>query len=335
MDNQKNCDPSNEVKNATQMSISKERIKICDALYESAGKTIKLQNRYNGEKQVFGCKKRLFARTEGSYRRYRNLQMRVGTKILQTNESLKANIGLYNQSNKDLYGILKNIAKGIKDVKAKFADFKDMAGKLDSSKADSCNTAQWNAMIGKAGCSDTPLPGNCKEVSEKIFNELVHRPKGLAKDIDSIFKASFDVVGIQIFSNTESLDPLQKALTDKAKDFEKHLSETMKKREADLKKLQEELTKSVQDVAKALTDMDHERSNFEGYKDAAAFLCCPACGCIKDERDDCGSDPRKQAEHWSNASLHCCEKDICKICNDVKYAFCGCDAPPATDSDGC
>jgi hypothetical protein len=161
---------------------------------------------------------------------------------------------------------------------------------------------------------------------------LICLPKGLALDIDSIFASAYDVVGIQVFSNLDSLDPLQKALDDQAKSFEKQISATMKQRDTDLKNLQNDLVKSVQDITKAALDRNAERSNFEGYYDATTFLCCPPCECLdcKDDDPDCKDkkEAKDDCDKYSQVSLKCCEKDICEICEDVKKAFCCDDEEP-------
>lgn len=319
----------------TQKSINRERVKVCDLLYVSAGTTNQLQKRFDGANAVYGDMKSLFTKTEGNYQRYRNLEISVGTELLQTNELVKANVAAYNKLNKDLGAVLKNIAKSIKDVKSKFADLRDAGCKLDSCKKDSCNTSQWKALTGIApNCPKEDPPEACKD-AEKIFAELISKPNGLSLDIDSLFKSSHDVVGIQLFSNIESLDPLQKSLEEKAKVFEKHISETMKLRDVDIKKLQDDLVKSVQEITKAAIERNYERSNFEGYKDAAGFLCCPDCGCItnchKDE-ETYRDDIKKYCDHLSGPSLDCCEKDICDICEDVQKGFCCRPVPEAPEA---
>jgi hypothetical protein len=318
-----------EKDNPTQKSINSERKKICDALYTSAGNTSKLEKRFEGENLVYEDKKCLFKKTEGNYQRFRNLEICVGTELLQTNESVKANVGAYNKLNKDLSSILKGIAKSIKDVKSKFADLKDAACKLESCTNDSCNTAQRKALTGSSpGCKGEPIEA-CVD-AEKILTELICKPKGLAQDIDSVFKSSYDVVGIQVFSNIESLEPLQKSLEEQAKLFEKHIGDTLKSRELDMKKIQEDLVKSVQEITKAAMERNHERSNYEGYKDAADFVCCPDCECIdkcKKDKEDCGNDMKKMCDQLGKPSLNCCEDEICDICEDVQKSFCCKDEP--------
>jgi len=327
--NDKGCEPCIELDNPTQKSINRERVKICDLLLYDASEALSKQEiKYKGEKRVYNDKKCMFVWTEENYQRYRNLEITVGTELLQTNESVKANVTNYNKLNKDLGTALKNIAKQIKDVKAKFSEFKDFACKLDRCLKDKCNIAQVKALTGKSpGCEpETPIE-ECAD-AEAILHELVCLPEGLMMDIDSLFQSSHDVVGIQVFSNIDTLEPLQKTLETQSKDFEKQISEVMKLREGDMKKQQEDLVKSVQEITKAAMDRNNARSDFEGYLDAVDFLCCPDCECIP-KNDDTGQ--QKDCDDCE-PRLKDCEKCICNICEEVKKAFCC--MPPEKPKDG-
>jgi len=308
--------------NATQHTINSERKKICNDLYISAGKTSMYEKRFQGENTVYELKKCLFTKTEANYQRYRNLDMCVGAELTQTNESVKSNVAAYIKLNKDLGEKLKGIAASIKNVKAKFAELHDASCKLESCLTDSCNSSQRKAITGNApGCTGEP-PEICKD-SETIFHELICRPKGLLKDIDSIFKASYDVVGIQKFSNIDSLETMQGKLSENAKGFGDQISSVMKSRKTDLDNLQGEMVKSVQEITKAAITRNFERSNFEGYKDAAGFVCCPPCECVViPSASDSGGDMKKLCEQLGKPMLETCEKDICKICEVVQQAFC-------------
>lgn len=322
-----------DVDNATNKTIKTERAKICNLLYESEGNLTRLEEKFIGEEKLFGEKKCLMKYTEENYRKYRNLDITAGTELATTNESIKVNVTTYNKWNKDLNGILKNIASGIKNVKAKFSELTDAADKLSRCYNDSCNKGQKRALTGKSSdeCKDgdAEVPEACKD-SEKIFEELICMPKALHTDIDYIFRASADVVGIQLFSNIETLEPLQKTLDEYSKDFKKHLGEVVKTREADLKKVQEELVKSVQEITKSAMDRNNARADFEGYYDATDFLCCPDCECLG------GGEGDKRRYNSGNGNNNCepklkdCKEEICDICDEVKITFC-CDQGPKKD----
>ena len=311
-----NCKDCGDKDNATQKIIDQERALICAKLYESAGEVSKQEQKFDGENIAFNDKKCLFKYSEENYRRYRNLDIAVGTELVQTNESVKANVTQLKDWNKKLSEKLKGIAKGVKEAKAKFSDLKKAACDLDSCYKDSCNTGQRRALTGSApGCDNNPNVGDACKDSGTWIDELICMPKGLGADIDSIFKSAFDVVGIQVFSNIDTLEPLQKLLDENAKGFKTFIEGVVKTRESDLKTIKDELVKSVQEITKAAMDRNNARSSFEGYYDAAHFLCCPKCRCLK-PADIKLCDPRLKGS----------EDCICAICGEVKVTFC-CNEP--------
>ncbi len=326
------CNDCQDKDNATQKSINIERTVLCNLLYETEGKVEQQQTKFDGEQAVFKEKKCMFLRTEENYRRYRNLEICAGTELLQTNDSIKANVSELNKWNKDLNKILTDLTKQIKDAKSKFADLKSASCKLDDSITDKCNAAQWKALTGKVAenCKDDPKPpiDACKNAETEI-NNLICYPKGLGKDIDYIFQSSADVTGIQIFSNIDTLDPLQKSLSDKSNVFEKLISDTMKTRKGELDKLQDDLVASVKSITQSAMDRNSMRSHFEGYYDAVDFLCCPSCDCVNDNPNDSNSD-KDNCKDDCNPRLYDCENKICEICDDVQKTFC-CDTPDDPD----
>ena len=322
--------------NETQKSINKERVKICDSLYDSLSLLSQQETKVggddekNGERGLYKDKRCLYINTEENYRYFRNLDISIGTEILQTNELTKINVDNLKKWNTDLNSNLKKLVSLIKDTKGKFAALADTSCSLSREiNSNNCNSAQWKAITGKMNdekCNDDPLPNPpCGETAEKNFKWLTCMPNGLVRDIDYIFQSSADVVGIQIFSNIDTLEPLQKNLTEQSKTFEKSINDIMKSREDDLKKLQEDLIKSVKTITQSVVERNNLRSNFEAYYDSVKFLCCPACGCVI-TGDDCNPnecDPR----------LENCKECICNICKDVKKSFC-CDTEESGNS-GC
>ena len=319
------CHSCKDRDNPTQHAINSERLKVCSSLYDLSGELSKQEEKFNKETDLYELKKCLFVNTEDNYRRYRNLDITVGTELLQTNESIKTNVTAFNTWNKDLGAALKNIAKAVKEAKTKFGELKKAACDLKTCYHDSCNKAQKRALTGKSeGCKDEKPIDPCQD-AEKIFEELFCMPEGLNSDIDSIFKSAYDVVGIQVFSNIETIEPLQKDLELRSKAFQKQISDVVKLREGDLKKQQEELTKSVKELTLAAMDRNGTRGKFEGYYYATDWLCCPTCKCVPPPPDgdacDTGCDPR----------LKRCEKDICDICGKVRETFC-CPPKPENNS---
>lgn len=312
------CNDCDEKDFPTQKTISRERLTVCDKLYAAASEVAKQEKKFVGENLVYNDRKCLYVYTEENYRKYRNFDITVGTELATTNEAVKTNVATYKDWNKKLADTLKNIAKNVKDAKTRFGDLKKAACDLDSCYKDSCNASQRKALTGKTAedCKDQPkIPDACAG-SDKTIEELICMPKALSSDIDSIFKAAYDVVGIQVFTNIDTLEPLQKGLDEKSKTFKTHIGEIARTREGDLKKLQEDLVKSVQEITKAAIDRNNSRSNYEAYYDAANYLCCPKCRCLK-QPDDKICEPRLKES----------EKCICDICEEVKETFCCSNTP--------
>jgi hypothetical protein len=329
-----NCKECEEKDNLTQKTITAERLKVCSTLYDTAGITKQMEEKFEGERHIYHERKCMFTWTETNYKLYRNLDITVGTELLQTNESVKANVTNYNKLNKDLNAQLKNIAKSVKDLRTKVNELNEASCKLKQSTHEKCNSAQWKALTGHAGeqCKDgsKPVP-ECKE-AEDIFKDLFGKPLGsLLSDYDSLFQSSYDVVGIQLFSNLDTLDPLQKQLETYSKTFAKQVSDTTKVRADDVKSSQVDIVKSVTDLTKAAMDRNSSRSDFEGYKDAVQFLCCPVCGCVKEPGND-NNEHEGDCGCKQEGRLKDCEKEICCICDDVKKTFCCDNTPVPNDS---
>jgi len=338
------CNDCKDKDNATQVSININRTALCKLLYNEQGTVSKLETKFTGESEIYQEKRCIFLNTEKNYRRYRNFEITTGTELIQTNVSIKASVAQIKDWNKNLNATLTALSKQVKDLKAKFGDLKDAACKLDSSYKDKCNIGQKKALTGKVpeNCQDPAVPpvDACKDAATDI-EALICRPKGLAQDIDSIFQASSDVTGIQIFSNIDSLDQLQTDLSTKSTAFEKLISDAMKTRKTELDKMQDDLVNSVKTITQVAVSRNSERAIFEGYYDATKFLCCPSCSCVPDEDPATGNNPDGNANAGNTPGnkdcdddccpprLKDCEKAICDICGQVKTTFC-CEADNLT-----
>ena len=341
------CNDCKDKDNATQVSININRTALCKLLYNEQGTVSKLETKFTGESEIYQEKRCIFLNTEKNYRRYRNFEITTGTELIQTNVSIKASVAQIKDWNKNLNATLTALSKQVKDLKAKFGDLKDAACKLDSSYKDKCNIGQKKALTGKVpeNCQDPAVPSvppvdACKDAATDI-EALICRPKGLAQDIDSIFQASSDVTGIQIFSNIDSLDQLQTDLSTKSTAFEKLISDAMKTRKTELDKMQDDLVNSVKTITQVAVSRNSERAIFEGYYDATKFLCCPSCDCVNDhDHDDDNKHDNNAKENNKRGHedgkddccpprLKVCEKAICDICGQVKTTFC-CEADHPT-----
>jgi hypothetical protein len=319
------CKDCKDMENATQLSIDTNRKVLCDLLYDSKGLVAKAETKFDGENGLYKEKRCIFIRTEDTYQRYRNFDITAGTELLQTNETVKTNVSQLKEWNKSLNTALTGLFNKIKDSKGKFADLKDAAYKLDNAYNEQCNAAQRKALTGKTSedCDDPQKPSEpCSDASCQ-FDELICMPKGLYEDVVSIYKASSDIIGIQIFSNIDTLDQMQKDLSDKSISFEKHINDTMKLHKADVDKLQEELVSSVKSITKAAMERNGQRANFEGYYDATDFLCCPSCDCVTtDGGENQQRGNQNNCDDGCEPRLKDCEKEICRICDEVKETFC-------------
>lgn len=301
----------------TERTIKKEKKRYCDQIAVTIGEVGRWRESYQGYNKMLERKKCLFLWTEENYRRYRNTHISIGTELLQSNELIKSCITNTNKRSADLSTSLKNIFKTVKEVKAKLNDLREAACKLDSCLNDSCNCTQLYAITGEMPehCNEEAKnnrsknrPEECRNASENL-DRLVCMPKALSFDIDSVFKASSDVIGIQIFSNIHTLEPVHKAFSDGARSFEKHLADIFKLREADLKRLQEELMKTIQNATISEAEAYKKRSEYEGLQEAINFICNPSCDCVN-KGEDC------------ERRLDDCEKEICGICKEVHQTFC-------------
>lgn len=319
------CKECNDKDNATQQSINTLRKLLCDTVYNSKGLVTQAETKFDGENELYKDKRCLFIKTEDNYLRYRNFEITAGTELVQTNETIKGNVAQLKDWNKTLNSMLNNLFNKIKEGKGKFLDLKDAAYKLDNSFNEQCNSAQRKAITGTTGENcDNPqdAPEPCKDSVSEI-EQLICLPRGLYEDAVSILKASSDVLGVQIFSNVDTLDQLQKDLASKSASFEKHISDTMKLHKTDVDKLQEDLVSSVKAVTKAAIDRNGQRASFEGYYDTTKFLCCPDCPCVPEDGDE-NPEKRDQKDYGNDCQprLKNCEKVICDICDDVKTTFC-------------
>ncbi len=300
----------------TQKSINTERDKYCDLLYNSAGNVATWEESFEEQKKLYQVKKCLFVDVEKNYRILRNFNITIGSEFTQTNDTIKNNITQYIATNKELSDTLQNIAKQVGTLKTCMSELRDQACKLEACRDDSCNTIQWNLLIGKTenkntkSQSKTVKSPECTDLCEEYFNNLVCIPKSLATDIDSIFKVSAEVKGIHVFSSLSYLESIRSKLADSAQRLNDLIQNKMQLRESDLKKIQEEFTQIIKDSAKSNITLYDARSIFEGVKDAVTFMCCPEgeCGCVKDEM----CEPR----------LKDCEIEICEICKKVKKIYC-------------
>jgi len=300
----------------TQKTINDTRKQYCTSMDGAASDVYQWEENFSGLSTLVDRKQCLFIWTETNYQVFRNFEISTGTSLIQFNETIKDATAGYLKANKNVADSLKDVVKKLKDINEKLKALKLVAQNLKDCTGG-CNCNQWaiitddwsNCKGDKKDNSSSPRPKECEGVADK-FKLLWDTPAILVDDSMDIYKASADIVGIQVFSNIGTLDGLQKNLYDNAKALDKHLQDTMKKDQDDVKKMQDDYVKSIQDLAKSKGTLYGKRGDFLGYYSTAAYFCCPDCDCLKDKS---------------------CKEKICGICDEVQKTFCDC-PPPATSA---
>jgi hypothetical protein len=309
---------------ATQRAINLERKAYCLDLTTTSGDVSKWEENYKGQEELEHMRKCLFIWTECNYRVVRNFEITTGTSLIQFNESIKDATAGYLKSNKTLADGLKDVVKKLKSLRDQVKSLAAAADDLKRCTNDACNAGQWGLLTGdwskcKGGePKDKPKPPpQCADMEDKFTKLHCIVVDGLSIDVDTLLKASVDVVGIQVFTNIGTLDAIQKTLYDNAKSFDKQLQDMVKKDQDEVKKTMDDLVKSEQEFAKSKAILYAKRSEFSSAFETAKFFCCPQCKCVVEE--DCAE------------RLHKCKEEICDICDQVKETFCNCDdkAPTA------
>jgi hypothetical protein len=304
-----------EKDNATQKKINAVKKVYCTSLGTARDNVKKLEIAYDGKETLYKKKERKFLRTQDNLSRYVNTEISMGSQLMQANKRITTNVGSYKTWDDSLSTALKGIFATIKDVKTKVGDLRDAAVRLENSLNDSCSAAQWSIITGKNpdNCKDdNPPPPNpqegCKD-SEEILKLLVCMPKALSFDIDSIFKASSDIIGIQKFGNISSLVALQTELSTRAVDFDTLLQNTIKTRKTDLDNAQKDLVQSLADRTDSIIDLYNQRCDYDGVYHTVSEICCPKCGCVAAGKGNC--EPR----------LDDCLCEVCEICGEIRDTF--------------
>ncbi len=307
--------------NETQQKINAVKKIYCKNLEAAENDINTLKIGYDANEKIYKSKERRYLSTRDNCQRYINTEISMGSQLVQSNEKIKASMASYKAWDDSLAAQLTTVFKGVKDLKTKMIDLRDAANKLENSKNDSCSVSQWLIITGKGESKEEgrqqqgPETEGCKDI-EKVIEMVFDMPKALLADVDSLFKASSDVIGIQKFCNTVSLVVLHETLYNSAQEFDKLLSATITQRKADLDIRQQELKDALAKRTGSVMDLYSQRCNYAGIHTTLNKICCPKCGCVSGEMDNC--KPR----------LDECAAEICEICGDVKYAFIKEQAPP-------
>jgi hypothetical protein len=298
--------------NATQKKINALKKKYCESLTASYDNVGKLEVAYWGKEAIYKKKERKYLRTLRNLNRYVNTEISLGSQLMEANKRLTANVASYKAWDDGLADNLKKFFDSVKDLKSKVGDLREAGCKIDNSMTDSCSSGKWAIITGKNPdtCKDeqTPTPHEgCKD-AEKIIELLICMPKALYCDVDSIFKASSDIIGIQKFGNIGSLVALQTDLSAKTTDLDTLLQTVIATRKKDLETAQKDLVQSLSDRTDSIVDVYGGRCDYDGLYRTVSQICCPICGCV-------------QGKENCEARLDECLCRICNLCAEVKNTF--------------
>ena len=305
-------------KNApTNKSIKSMKDTYCSTLEGLLGDLSQAEENFSGLQTAFEQKKCVFVKTEKNYRVFRNLELGVGIELLQANEEIKKNAATYVTDNTNLAKALSNVKDAAKAAKAKFADLLEYAHKLDACSNDSCNATQMHILTGRKyeNCEGKkpPEPGNrpsdCDDAGE-IFDRLVSVPESLYKDIGVIFNSSYEIVGIQTFTNIAGLATLQGNVYTNSQAFEGWIKDRMTNGGTSVITAQTDLTTAIKALTTAGYVLYNKRVEVDAVNGTKDYLCCTECDCVK---EDCEDDSDRLKE---------CKCEICDICTEVTQIYC-------------
>jgi len=299
--------------NATQLAINVIKKTYCQKLKDDDNAIQAKKIGYEANEKIYKSKERRFLATGDNYQRYLNTEISFGTQLVQANEKIKTNVANYKLWDDALAKNLKDIFAAVKVAKAKMSDLRDAAIKLENSKNDSCNAAQWNLVTGKVEPmpppqqQQHPAPADaCKDIDEAI-ELLLCMPRALLLDVDTVFTTSADIIGIQKFCNVSSLLPLHQILYTTADEFDKLLLSTIALRKTDLDATQKDLKLALKDRTDFVMDLYNLRDDYGSLHATLEKICCPSCNCVNEQIGNC--EPR----------LEECAERVCKICGEISY----------------
>lgn len=299
----------------------------CDSLVSLVGTLNSSEENVKGLTITYEFKKCCFVKTEKNYRITRNLELQTGVELIQSSAEIKADVTESITKNGKLVDALKAVCAAAKDAKTKFGNLRDAASKLDACRKDSCNASQMIRLGCRpaSDCADngksqdskqTPIPTACENAC-CILDHLVSIPAIFCQDIDIIYTASADIMGIQTFTSIKSLQKFQLDFEANAKAFDDMVVQKMKDGKTAVDTAQSDLV----DITKALTSASfalyNARNAVESVDTIKDYLCCHKCKCISED-GECG------CHHLDDSQdrLKACKCEICEICDEVTNVYC-------------
>jgi len=304
----------------TGKAIATARQVYCTNLHASKSEQASAERAYDRSVVIYHKKKKLFEWTENNYRLYRDFDICVDSELTAVTASLTANVKAIATLNTTLYTSLKTIVAKISDLKTKVTALSDAAYNLDKYKNDQANATQWCLLTGKNMDNCKPeehhhhhhRPEACND-ADKCYHELITiTKKALIPDVNSLLQSATDTVGIQTFSNIDTLTTQQTAFTTAAAALVTQIQATVKTRRTDMDGAQTDLATAVQTCTSAGVDKYYKTSVSHAAHCTVQFLCCPDCGCVKPCKCD-SHEPR----------LVDCECRICDIGEKIRSTYRG------------
>ena len=314
---ERGCDEKKDSR--TGKCIDTARKTYCTNLHTAKGDQASSEKAYDRSVMIYYKKKKLFEWTEHNYRLYRDFDICVDSELSALTTSLTAGVKTISGLSTDLYTNLKSVVTKIADLKTKIVALGDAAYNLDKYKNDQANATQWCLLTGKNVDNCKPdhehhhhRPEACHD-SDKIYDELIGLTrKVLIADVNSLVQSAADTVGIQTFTNIDTLTTQQAAFTTAAQNLVAQVQATAKTRRADLDTVQTDLSAAVQACTSAGVDKYTKNSISHAAHCTVQFLCCPDCECVRVLPCD-SHEPR----------LVDCECRICVIGEKVRSTYRG------------
>lgn len=272
----------------TGKCIETARQVYCTNLQTAKGDEASSGKAYDRSVMIYHKKKKLFEWTEHNYRLYRDFDICVDNELTALTTSLTASVKTISGLSQDLYTNLKSVVTKIADLKTKIGALGDAAYNLDKYKNDQANATQWCLLTGKNVDNCKPehehhphRPEACND-ADKIYHELITLTKKvLIADVNSLVQSASDTVGIQTFTNIDTLTTQQATFTTAAAALVTQVQATVKTRRTDLDNVQTDLSSAVQTCTNAGVDKYTKNSICHAAHCTIQFLCCPDCDCVR------------------------------------------------------
>jgi hypothetical protein len=166
----------------------------------------------------------------------------------------------------------------------------------------------------------------CKDACS-ILDHLVEIPESFSRDIDSIFNAAPEILGIQSFTNIKTLEKFQLDFEANSKTFNDWVVAKMTAGKAAVDTAQKDLIDATTLLTTAGFALYNSRNAVETADATKDYLCCPECKCLNDE-GECGCHDLDD----DTDRLKKCKCEICDICQEVTSIYCD-DKPQKKNSD--